>query len=122
MQLGGVLLDQENLNVQVVSDGRSLLDQLNEAPNFYHAVILGYDLPEIDGTDCVRFIRQFHDRICLLVMVDSVDADRLEELARLGVRKKFVMDRGEDLKKIGAWVGYILEDEGLDRKEDHGRH
>ena len=110
MRLGGVLLDQEDLNVQVVSDGRSLLDMLNDAPNFFHAVIMNYDLPEISGPECLKFIRQFHQRMTVLVLSDSVDGERMEELAGLGVRKKHVMDRGAEVKEIGAWVGYVLEE------------
>jgi DNA-binding NtrC family response regulator len=114
MQLGGILLDQENLNVEVVSDGKSLLDQLNEAPNFFHAVVMNFDLPEISGPECLTFIKQFHQRVCVLVMADSVGAERLEELAGLGVRKKYVMDRGGEMKEIGAWIDFTLGEEGLE--------
>lgn len=106
MRLGGLLLDDEALNVEVVSDGRSLLDRLNDAPNYYHAVVMSYDLPEISGPECLKFIRQFHQRIAVLVMSDDVSAERMEDLARLGVRKKFVMDRGAEVKDLAAWVTY----------------
>ena len=47
MKLGGQLLDKPELNVEVVSDAKGLLDRLNNAPNIYHAVVMRDDLPEI---------------------------------------------------------------------------
>ena len=108
MKLGGVLLDQENLNLQVVSDGRGLLGRLNDAPNFFHAVIMNFDLPEIGGSECLTFIKRFHQRITVLVLSDSVEADRLDELEQLGVRKRHVMDRGKPVEEIVTWVGFYL--------------
>ncbi len=117
MGLGGALLDKEDLKIQVVSDGRSLLDRLNEAPNFFHAVVMRYDLPEIDGPECLKFIRQFHERVCVLVLSDSTEPERLEKLAGLGVRRKYVMDRAEDTKQIAAWIDFTLGEAGLDGKQ-----
>ena len=113
MRLGGVLLDNEDLNVQVVTDGRNLLDCLNESPNFYHAVVMDYNLPEISGSECLSFIKQFHDRVLVLVLSDSLVADRLEELASLGVRKKHVLVRDSNPKAFAAWVAFSVEEAGL---------
>ncbi len=113
MKLGGILLDNPELNVQVVSDGRSLLDRLNEAPNFFHAIVMSYDLPEISGPDCLRFIKQLHQRVCVLVLSDSVDPERLEELAGLGVRNKHILDRSADSKACRAWIDFSLGEAGL---------
>ncbi|MEE2754053.1 MAG: response regulator [Candidatus Latescibacterota bacterium] len=113
MRLGGVLLDNEDLNVHVVTDGRNLLDRLNEAPNFYHAVVMDYNLHEISGSECLGFIKQFHDRVFVLVLSDSLVADRLEELGRLGVRKKHVLVRDSDPKAFAAWVAFSVEEAGL---------
>jgi len=113
MQLGGVLLDQENLNVKVVSDGRALLDQLNDAPNFYHAIVMGMNLPEIESEECLTFIKRFHERICVLVLSDSVEPDRMEALARMGVRKRYVMAAGSDPKAIASWIEFTLGEEGF---------
>lgn len=115
MKRAGVLLDHADLNVQVVSDGRSLLDCLNDAPNFYHAVVMNYDLPEISGQECIRFIKQFHDRICVLVLSDSVEPERLSELAGLGVRKKHILDRSADAKAFSTWVAFSLDEAGLNQ-------
>ena len=113
MKLGGILLDNPELNVQVVSDGRSLLDRLNEAPNFFHAVVMNYDLPEISGPDCLRFIKQCHQRLCILVLSDTVEPERLEELAGLGVRKKHVLDQSSDPETFRAWIDFSLGEAGL---------
>ena len=113
MKFGGILLDNPELDVQVVSDGRSLLDRLNEAPNFFHAVVMNYDLPEISGPDCLRFIKQLHQRMCVLVLSDSVEPERLEELAGLGVRKKHILDRSSNPKAFRAWIDFSLGEAGL---------
>jgi CheY-like chemotaxis protein len=113
MKLGGVLLDNESLNVQVVTDGRSLLDRLNEAPNFFHAVVMNYNLPEISGPECLRFIKQFHERICVLILSDLDDSEQLEELGRLGVRKKHVLARDADASAFAAWVEFSFGEAGL---------
>lgn len=113
MRLGGVLLDNEDLNVQVVTSGRNLLHRLNEAPNFYHAVVMDYNLPEISGSECLSFIKQFHDRVFVLVLSDSLVADRLEELARLGVRKKHVLVRDSDPNAFASWLEFSVREAGL---------
>jgi CheY-like chemotaxis protein len=113
MKLGGVLLDNEDLNVQVVTDGRSLLDCLNGAPNFYHAVVMDYNLPEISGSECLTFFKQLHDRVCVLVLSDSLEPDRLEELARLGIPKKHVLAGDPDSKSFAAWVAFSLGEAGI---------
>jgi CheY-like chemotaxis protein len=115
MKRAGVLLDIADLNIQVVSDGRSLLDCLNEAPNFYHAVVMNYDLPEISGPECIRFIKQFHDRICVLVLSDSVEDERLEDLGGLGVQKKNVLDRSSDSNAFSAWIAFSFDEAGLNQ-------
>ena len=113
MKLGGGLLDNPDLNVQVVSDGRSLLDRLNDAPNFFHAVVMNYNLSEISGPECLRFLKKFHERLCVLVISDSVEPERLEELAELGVRKKHVLDQNSDLKTFQTWVEFSLGEASL---------
>ena len=113
MKLGGILLDNPELNVQVVSNGRSLLDRLNEAPNFFHGVVMNYDLPEISGPDCLRFIRQLHQRMTVLVLSDLVEPERLEELAGLGVPKKHVLNRSSDPKTFRAWIDFSLGEADL---------
>ena len=115
MRRAGVLLDNEALNVQVVSDGRSLLDSLNDAPNFYHAVVMNYDLPEISGPECIRFIKQFHNRICVLVLSDDQSPERISDLGGLGVRKKHILDRNADAEAFSTWVAFSLDEAGLNQ-------
>ena len=113
MKLGGQLLDKPELNVEVVSDAKGLLVRLNNAPNFYHAVVMRDDLPEISLDECITFIKRVHSRVCVLVLLDDVEKERIEALGQLGIRSKHVMGRDEDPGKISAWIDYTLGEEGL---------
>lgn len=91
MDLAGNLLDDPTLTLDVITDGRSMLDRLNEAPAHYDLIILGDDLPEISTLECIAYIQQMFRNLPILILATTVDKTRLSELANLGIRKKHVL-------------------------------
>ena len=67
MSLGASLFDDPSIELDVVTDGRSALDRLAEAPKDYDLIVLGLDLPEISGTECIAFIQKMLPRMTILV-------------------------------------------------------
>ncbi len=93
MALGGALFDDPDLGVDAVTDGRTALDRLSEAPNFYDLVVLDYELPELTCVACLRFVRRLLPRLPVLVLSDDTGPDRLKELADAGMRAECVFPR-----------------------------
>ncbi len=113
MRLSGALLDLPDITTHAVSDGRTLLDRLNEAPTFYHLIVLDYRLSSVSGPDCITFIRQLHERLPILVLSASIEQDRLSELANLGVRKRHVIQTPVDADAFTQWIAFTIDDLGL---------
>ena len=113
MRLSGALLDFPNITTHAASDGRTLLDRLNEAPTFYHLVVLDYGLTSVSGPDCITFIRQLHKRLPILILSDSVEEYRLTELADLGVRKRHILTTPVDPAAFAEWIAFTIDDLGL---------
>ena len=111
---GGVYLMMEINPDEVIAnrlevfagDVRSALSNVAPSERIGH-------LPEISGPDCLRFIRQLHQRMTLLVLSDSVEPERLEELAGLGVQEKHILNRSSDPKIFRAWIDFSLGEAGL---------
>ncbi|MCZ6631976.1 MAG: response regulator [bacterium] len=93
MDLAGNLLDDPHLTLDVIPDGRSVLDRLNAAPSNYDLVILGDDLPEISTLECIAYIRNMFRNLPILILATTVDKTRLSELANLGIPKKRVLTK-----------------------------
>ena len=110
MRLSGSLLDEPGLELEVVTDGRSLLKALSDTPKAYDLVVLGFDLPEVNGSECISFIRNMFVRMPVLVLSNDLGKERLEELAQLGVRRKHVLDRSASSGEFGAWVLQALSE------------
>ena len=58
MRLAGALFEEADLEVDAVTDGRALLEKVNARRSEYDLVVLGHDLPEIDGPSCVAFLKK----------------------------------------------------------------
>ena len=110
MNLAGPLFDDPDLELDVVTSGRSALDRLTETPKAYGLVILGYDLPEISGPECIAFIRKMFRRLPILVLSDTTGAERVNELARLGVHQTDILEKPTDPKTFAAWVQKALSE------------
>ena len=110
MELAGSLFDDPGLELDVVTDGRSALDRLAEAPKAYDLVILGYDLPEVAGPDCIAFLRKMFRRLPILVLSETLQEARLKELADLGVRPSEILEKPADRERFAAWVREALSD------------
>jgi CheY-like chemotaxis protein len=93
MRLGASLLDDTDLELDAVTDGRTALERLTQAPNFYDLVVMDYDLPEINCVECLRFVGQMLNRLPTIVLSEDLGEARLEELAGLGVASRFVVSR-----------------------------
>ena len=96
MDLSAALFDDPNTDLDVVTDGRSALDRLNANPKAYDLVILGLDLPEIDGLGCVAYIKKMFRRIPVLVLSNGEQEDAITELAGLGIRKQHIIEKPID--------------------------
>lgn len=108
MTLAGGLFDHRNVELDVVTDGRSALETLAANPRAYALVILAYDLPEISGPDCIRFIRKMLARLPLLVLIESPCPERLQELADLGISRGHVMEKPTTPVSLAVRVGKLL--------------
>ena len=104
MNLSGPLLGDPDLELDVVTDGRTALDRLAATPDAYNLVILGYDLPEISGPDCAAFIRKLLRRLPVLVLTDPLDQDQRDELASAGVIGHHILEKPADAESFSAWV------------------
>ena len=110
MDLAGGLFDDPDLELDVVTDGRSALDRLTGAPSAYDLVILGYDLPEIGGPGCIAFLRKMFRRLPILVLSETLQEAHLKELADLGVRRSEILEKPTDRERFAAWVREALSD------------
>ncbi len=108
MTLAVGLFDHRNVELDVVTDGRSALETLAENPRAYALVILAYDLPEISGLDCIRFIRKMLARLPMLVLIETPGPDRLEELAGLGISHGHILEKPATPESLAARVGKML--------------
>ena len=93
MRLGASLFDDTDLELDAVTDGRTALERLTQAPNFYDLVVMDYDLPEISCVECLRFVGQMLNRLPTIVLSEDLGDARLEELGGLGVASPFVVSR-----------------------------
>ena len=108
MDLAGGLFDDPDIELDVVTDGRSALDRLNAAPKAYDLVVLGYDLSEISGPDCITFIRQVHRRLPVLVLSETLGEATVQNLADLGVRRKHILQKPTTREAFAGWVQAAL--------------
>lgn len=108
MNLAGGLFDHRNVELDVVTDGRSALETLAANPRAYALVILAYDLPEISGPDCIRFIRKMLARLPMLVLVENAVPEREEELAGLGIPRSHIMEKPATPISLAVRVGKLL--------------
>ena len=108
MSLGASLFDAPSIELDVETDGRSALDRLAEAPKDYDLVVVGFDLPEISGTECIAFIQKMLPRMPILVLSEDVGEGRLRNLADLGVKKGHVLARDATPEAFSAWVKNAL--------------
>ena len=108
MTLAGGLFDHRNVELDVVTDGRSALETLAANPKAYALVILAYDLPEITGPDCIRFIRKMLARLPLLVLIENPAPEHLAELAAQGVSGGQILEKPATPESLADRVGKIL--------------
>lgn len=108
MALAGGLFDHRDVELEVVTDGRNALETLAANPKAYALVILAYDLPEISGPDCIRFIRKMLARLPLLVLVETPGPDRVEELAGLGISRGDILEKPATPESLAERVGKLL--------------
>lgn len=113
MSLSGALLDLDHIIVHPVSDSRTLLDRLNEAPTFYHLVVLSETISSIFCDECVTVIRRLHDRLPILVIAQSPEPDRIAQLGQLGVRKRHILPASGESGAFVEWIKFTIDDLGL---------
>lgn len=113
MRLSGALLDLDDIIVHPVSDGRTLLDRLNEAPTFYHLVVISETISSIFCDECVAVIRRLHERLPILVVAQSSEPDRIAQLGQLGVRKRHIIPASEESDAFVEWMRFTIDDLGL---------
>ena len=108
MTLAGGLFDHRNVELDVVTDGRSALETLAANPRAYALVILAYDLPEISGPDCIRFIRKMLARLPLLVLIENPALEHLDELAAQGITGGQILEKPATPESLADRVGKML--------------
>lgn len=108
MTLAGGLFDHRDVELDVVTDGRSALETLAANPKGYALVILAYELPEISGVDCIRFIRKMFARLPVLVLLDTPDQARVNELAELGISRGHILEKPATPESLAVRVGNLI--------------
>lgn len=110
MQLSGELLGDENLTLDVATNGRQALDLVNAEPTAYQLVILGESLPDVSGPECATFLRQMYRRLTILMLVDPLTDDRRRNFGQAGLRPKQLLEKPTDPKTFATWVQQALSD------------
>ena len=64
-------------------NGRDFLDNLHELPDI---VTLDYRLPDINGTDLLKLIKEVHPEIEVILVSEQEDINTVVELLKLGAR------------------------------------
>jgi len=108
MTLSGPLLGDPDLELDVVTDGRTALDRLTAAPDAYELVVLGYDLPEISGGDCAAIIRKLLRRLPVLILTDPLGQAQRVELGSAGVPGHHILEKPTDPASFSDWVRRAL--------------
>jgi len=110
MQLSGDLLDDEELTIDVATNGRQALDLVNAEPSAYQLVILGENLPDVSGPECASFLRQMYRRLTLLMLVDTLTDDRRREFTKVGFRPKHLLETPTNPTTFAQWVQQTLSE------------
>ncbi len=108
MRLSGALFNNPDLDLDVVTDGRSLLERVAQTPKAYDLIVLGYELPEISGPDCIAVLRKMVQRIPVLVLSPTLEDTRIAELAELGVRREHILQKSTTPTDFSAWIHKTL--------------
>ena len=110
MQLSGELLGDENLIIDVATNGRQALDLVNAEPSAYQLVILGETLPDVSGIECATFLRQMYRRLSILMLTDPLTNDRRSQFGQAGLRPKHLLEKPTDPNTFAQWVKQALTD------------
>jgi DNA-binding NtrC family response regulator len=77
------ILSQEGFEVKVAMNGREGLKKIEE--DEYHAVLVDWKLPEIDGMEVLRIIKKNHPDIIVLMITGYPSVSSAVEAMKLGV-------------------------------------
>lgn len=108
MQLSGELLGDENLIIDVATNGRQALDLVNAEPTVYQLVILGENLSDVSGIECATFLRQMYRRLSILMLVNPLTDDRRSHFGKAGLRSKHLLEKPTDPNTFANWVQQTL--------------
>ena len=108
MGLVGALFENPDLDLDVVTDGRSVLERVSAAPSAYSLVVLSYDLPEISGPECAAFLRRMLPQLPIFMLLETIDEARLSELAQLGIGRARILKSPADPETFAAWINSAL--------------
>ncbi|MFT5368360.1 MAG: CheY-like chemotaxis protein [Candidatus Latescibacterota bacterium] len=108
MQLSIELLGDDNLTIDVATNGRQALDLINAESSAYQLVILGETLSDVSGPECVAFLRQMYRRLPTLMLVDPLTDDRRLEFGKVGLRPKHLLEKPTDPTTFAQWVQQAL--------------
>ena len=108
MQLSGGLLDDDNLIVDVATNGRQTLDLINAESSAYQLIVLGETLPDVSGMECVAFLRKMYRRLPILMLVDTLTDDRRLQFGKVGLRPKHLLEKPTDPETFALWVKQAL--------------
>ena len=118
MKLSGALLDDPDLILETATDGRSVLNRVSDLAGKFDLVILGYAIPETSATECVRFLRQMFRRLPVLILTDTTDQAKWDELAELGVGRDRILSPNTDPETFAAWVREALSRSAAQRRSN----
>lgn len=110
MQLSGELLGNDNLTLDVATNGRQALDLINAEPSGYQLVILGEDLPDVSGPECATYLRKMYRRLPVLMLAENLTDDRRKEFGLAGFRPKHLLEKPTDPQTFAQWVYHTLSE------------
>lgn len=108
MQLSGDLLDDDNLIIDVATNGRQALDLVNAESSAYRLIVLGETLPDVSGIECAGFLHKMYRRLPILMLVDTLTDDRRLQFGKAGLRPKHLLEKPTDPETFGQWVKQAL--------------
>jgi CheY-like chemotaxis protein len=104
------LLEPTGLVVHCAETGAQALDMFNDAPDLYEMIFMDIHMPEMDGFEATRLIRELpHERaatIPIVAMTANVFREDIEKCMEAGMNAHVgkPLDFDEVMKKIRQYI------------------
>ncbi|MDP4267229.1 MAG: response regulator [Bacteroidota bacterium] len=94
----------ENVEIKTFLTGTDLLHSLNEKP---HIVIVDVMLPDIQGYDLIKAIKEYNQKINVIVLSGQTDVELIGKIQSLGIYN-YIVKSEECLKYLEDVIKNLL--------------